>query len=88
MAEDYQEITTSDSCPKSYLCNSSIIQKMSRMRKIAFIGIGVVVVATIIFKILNIYPGIVAVHALPFCMLLLIDISRKRSANTGDQPQQ
>jgi hypothetical protein len=47
-----------------------------------------VVVATIIFKILNIYPGIVAVHALPFCMLLLIDISRKRSANTGDQPQQ
>lgn len=58
------------------------------MRKIALIGIGVVVVATIIFKLLNIYPGIVAVHALPFCMLLLIDLSRKRQDRTTDQQQQ
>ncbi|MCE2772276.1 MAG: hypothetical protein LW750_02375 [Bacteroidetes bacterium] len=51
---------------------------MSKLRKIAFIGLGVVIVATIALKIAGIYPGIVAVHALPFCMLLIIDYSRNR----------
>lgn len=51
---------------------------MSKLRKIALIGIGVVVLATIGLKIAGIYPGIVAVHALPFCMMLIIDLSRKK----------
>lgn len=51
---------------------------MSRLRKIALIGIGVVAVATIALKIAGIYPGIVAVHALPFCMMLIIDFTRKK----------
>lgn len=53
---------------------------MSKLRKIALIGIAVVAVATIALKIAGIYPGIVAVHALPFCMMLLIDITRKKPA--------
>ena len=57
----------------AYLCTC-----MSKLRKIALGGIAVVVVATIAFKIAGIYPGIVAVHALPFCIMLMIDISRKR----------
>jgi hypothetical protein len=51
---------------------------MSKLRKIALIGIAVVVLATIGLKIAGIYPGIVAVHALPFCMMLIIDITRKK----------
>lgn len=62
-------------------------QHMSRMRKIALIGIAVVTVAAIILKIFNISPAIVAVHALPFCIILLIDITNKRSPYKGDEPQ-
>jgi hypothetical protein len=58
---------------------------MSKLRKIALIGIAVVAVATIALKIAGIYPGIVAVHALPFCMLLIIDISRKRDRKNENQ---
>lgn len=61
---------------------------MSKMRKIALGGIGVVVVASIALKIAGIPPGIVAVHALPFCMLLLIDLSHRRSRQSGDQNPQ
>jgi len=60
---------------------------MSKLRKIALIGIAVVVVATIALKIAGIYPGIVAVHALPFCMLLIIDISRKSEKKDEKNPQ-
>jgi hypothetical protein len=51
---------------------------MSKLRKIAIAGLIVVAIATIAFKIAGIYPGIVAVHALPFCIMLMIDLSRKR----------
>jgi FtsH-binding integral membrane protein len=61
---------------------------MSKMRKIALGGIGVVVLASIALKIAGIHPGIVAVHALPFCMLLLIDLTHKRSRESSDQDQQ
>ncbi|MCU0433897.1 MAG: hypothetical protein MUC87_10625 [Bacteroidia bacterium] len=61
---------------------------MSKMRKIAFGGIGVVIVASIALKIAGIHPGIVAVHALPFCMLLLIDITHKRSRQNSDENPQ
>ena len=58
---------------------------MSKLRKIGLIGVGVVIIATIAFKIAGIYPGIVAVHALPFCIILMIDFTRKRDRNNGDQ---
>lgn len=58
------------------------------MRKIALGGIGVVVVASIALKIAGIHPGIVAVHALPFCMLLLIDFTHRRSRQSGDHNPQ
>jgi hypothetical protein len=51
---------------------------MSKLRKIGIIGLIVVAIATIGLKIAGIYPGIVAVHALPFCVMLMIDFSRKR----------
>lgn len=60
---------------------------MSKLRKISLIGIGVVVIATIGLKIAGIYPGIVAVHALPFCMMLIIDITRKREKKNENPPQ-
>lgn len=60
---------------------------MSKLRKIALIGIAVVVVATIGLKIAGIYPGIVAVHALPFCMMLIIDLTRKRENKNEDSPK-
>jgi uncharacterized membrane protein YesL len=59
---------------------------MSKLRKIALIGIGVVVIATIGLKIAGIYPGIVAVHALPFCMMLIIDLTRKKM-NKNDETE-
>jgi|GEM_PF-1094373 hypothetical protein len=59
---------------------------MSKLRKIALIGIGVVVIATIGLKIAGIYPGIVAVHALPFCMMLIIDLTRKKT-NKNDETE-
>ena len=58
---------------------------MSKLRKIALIGIGVVVLATIGLKIAGIYPGIVAVHALPFCMMLIIDFTRKKETRKDDE---
>jgi hypothetical protein len=57
---------------------------MSKLRKIGIGGLVVVIIATIAFKIAGIYPGIVAVHALPFCLMLMIDFSRKRD-NKNDQ---
>jgi uncharacterized membrane protein YesL len=59
---------------------------MTKLRKIALIGIGVVVIATIGLKIAGIYPGIVAVHALPFCMMLIIDLTRKKM-NKNDETE-
>ncbi len=67
---------------KRYLCTCH----MSKLRKIALIGIGVVIIATIGFKIAGIYPGIVAVHALPFCMMLILDMTRKKEKK-DDQPK-
>jgi hypothetical protein len=51
---------------------------MTRMRKIALIGIGVSFVLTIIAVYFGLPPAVAGVHALPFCMLLIIDISRKK----------
>jgi hypothetical protein len=49
------------------------------MRKIALIGIASAVALTILAVIFG-YPAAVAgVHALPFCMLLIIDISRNKT---------
>lgn len=52
---------------------------MTRMRKIALIGIASAAVLTVIAVIFGFPPAVAGVHALPFCMLLIIDISRKRS---------
>lgn len=60
---------------------------MSKLRKIAIGGLVAVVIATIAFKIAGIYPGIVAVHALPFCIMLMIDLSRKRDRENDQNPQ-
>ena len=59
---------------------------MSRMRKIGFAGLVVVIIATIGLKIAGIYPGIVAVHALPFCLLLMIDFLRKHERKKPPGP--
>lgn len=58
---------------------------MSKLRKIAYGGLIVVAIATIGLKIAGIFPGIVAVHALPFCILLMIDISRKRDRERNEK---
>jgi hypothetical protein len=60
---------------------------MSKLRKIALTGIALVAIATIGFKIAGIYPGIVAVHALPFCLMLIIDISRKKEKSNEKHDQ-
>jgi hypothetical protein len=54
---------------------------MSKMRKIALIGIAGAVVLTILAVIFGFPPAVAGVHALPFCMLLIIDISRKKDPN-------
>jgi len=51
---------------------------MSKMRKIAIGGLIAVAIVTTILVLNGYYAGISAVHALPFAMLLLIDISRKK----------
>ena len=56
---------------------------MSKLRKIALIGIGVAVLATIIALIFGFPPAAAGVHALPFCMMLITDISREKN-NTDD----
>jgi len=50
---------------------------MSKLKKTGLIGLAVVILLTIILKISGIFPGIAAGFALPFCMMLLIDYSRK-----------
>lgn len=55
------------------------LYNMTRMRKVALIGIASAVALTVLAVIFD-YPAAVAgVHALPFCMLLIIDISRNRT---------
>lgn len=51
---------------------------MTRMRKIALIGIAAAAVLTVLAVIFGFPPAVAGVHALPFCMLLIIDISRKK----------
>ena len=53
------------------------------MRKVALIGIGVSVVLTILAIFFGLPPAVAGVHALPFCMLLIIDISRKKPHHTS-----
>jgi fatty acid desaturase len=55
---------------------------MSRLRKIALIGIGAAAVLTGLAVWFGFPPAVAGVHALPFCMLLIIDISRKKSPDT------
>lgn len=77
----------SQPCIIYYLWVNQITGNMTTMRKIALGGIAVVIVATIALKIAGIYPGIVAVHALPFCIMLLIDITNKRSSTIRDEQE-
>ncbi|CAN5758403.1 hypothetical protein BH11BAC7_BH11BAC7_29030 [soil metagenome] len=64
--------------PDHQLATVYYLYNMTRMRKIALIGIASAVALTIL-AVINDYPAAVAgVHALPFCMLLIIDISRNK----------
>jgi hypothetical protein len=55
------------------------------MRKIALIGIASAAALTVLAVIFD-YPAAVAgVHALPFCMLLIIDISRNKTGNSNQE---
>jgi hypothetical protein len=54
---------------------------MSKLRKIALGGLAVVAVVTTILVLNGYYAGIAAVHALPFCMMLLIDFTRKKKSD-------
>lgn len=56
------------------------------MRKVALIGIASAVVLTILAVIFGYPAAIAGVHALPFCMLLIIDISRNKTGDTNDEP--
>ncbi|MFM2017189.1 MAG: hypothetical protein RL007_845 [Bacteroidota bacterium] len=56
----------------------SYLYAMSKMRKIAIGGLVAVAIVTTILVLNGYFAGIAAVHALPFAMLLLIDISRKK----------
>jgi hypothetical protein len=51
---------------------------MSKMRKIALIGMGAATVLTILAVIFGFPPAVAGVHALPFAMLFIIDLSRKK----------
>ena len=63
---------------------------MSKLRKIALIGIAGGIVLTIIAVLCG-FPAAVAGHIpLPFCMLLIIDLSRnryeeKKNSDSADQ---
>lgn len=57
----------------------SYLYIMSKMRKIALLGIGGAVVLTVLAVIFDFPPVIGGIHALPFCMLLIIDSSRKKT---------
>jgi hypothetical protein len=59
---------------------------MTKMRKIALIGIASAAVLTVLAVIFGFPPAVAGVHALPFCMLLIIDISRNKYENTGNEP--
>lgn len=56
---------------------------MSKMKKIALIGIGAATILTILAVIFGYPPAVAGVHALPFFMLLIIDSSR-RKPKSGD----
>jgi hypothetical protein len=60
---------------------------MSKMRKIAFIGIGAAVLLTILAVIFGYPPAVAGVHALPFFMLLIIDSSRDRKKANANSNQ-
>lgn len=51
---------------------------MTRLRKIAYIGIASAAVLTIVAVIFGFPPAVAGVHALPFFVLLMIDSSRSR----------
>lgn len=65
-----------------YLCT------MTRMRKIALIGIASATVLMIIAIIAGFPPAVAGVHALPFVVLLLFDISRKRDLERQKQKEE
>ncbi len=52
---------------------------MTRMRKVALIGIASAAALTVLAVIFGYPPAVAGVHALPFCMLLIIDISRNKN---------
>lgn len=59
---------------------------MSKLRKIAFIGIGVAAVLTVLAVIFGYPPAVAGVHSLPFFMLLIIDSSRRRNPEKTGSP--
>jgi hypothetical protein len=56
---------------------------MSKMRKVALIGMGAATVLTILAVIFGFPPAVAGVHALPFAMLFIIDLSRKKPDQTS-----
>ncbi|MBI3512336.1 MAG: hypothetical protein HY064_16870 [Bacteroidetes bacterium] len=55
------------------------------MRKIALIGIASAAALTVVAVIFGYPPAVAGVHALPFCLLLLLDSSRNRKKNSGNE---
>ena len=64
--------------PVSRLMSIHYLYSMTKLRKIALIGIASAFVLTILAVIYGFPPAVAGVHALPFCMLLIIDMSRKK----------
>lgn len=60
-----------------------IFTHMSKMRKIALIGIGAAAVLTVLAVIFGYPPAVAGVHSLPFFMLLIIDSSRRKPKDPG-----
>jgi FtsH-binding integral membrane protein len=60
---------------------------MTTMRKVGLWGVAIPIVVGIILHIAGIPAGIAAVHALPFCMLLLFDLTNSRSRSIRDEQE-
>ncbi|TND09197.1 MAG: hypothetical protein FD123_1600 [Bacteroidetes bacterium] len=60
---------------------------MTRLRKIALIGIASAAVLTVIAVLAGFPPAVAGVHALPFCMMLIVDISRKKKEHGAEEKE-
>ena len=50
---------------------------MTKIRKVALIGMSAAIGLTVIAVIFGFPPAVAGVHAMPFAMLFIIDLSRK-----------